>query len=91
MSKCKKRAIVLRLIVFVGVINIIALNTFSLVSKLSYLFNGNDGLLNKEDNFTPLNLTEIQDIVLKPVNNIQCRISHSSKEICAKNYIFRFT
>ena len=81
MNKCKKRRTVLCLITFLGVINILSLNTFSLLSKLSYLINVNKDFLNTDDNFVPPNVTKIQDIVLKPATNVQWTFSHLPKTI----------
>ena len=87
MSKCKKRTIVLCLIVFVGVINIVVLNTFSLLSKLSYLININNDFLYIDDNIDSSNITKVYEIVSKPETNIQCQFSQLPKAICSKKIL----
>ena len=84
MTNCKKRRIVLCLITLVGVINIVSLNTFSLLSKLSYLINVNNDLLKTVDNFLPPNATKIQDIVLNPATNVQLMFSNITKTLHAR-------
>ena len=72
------------LIILVGVINILSLNTFSLLSKLSYLINVKNDFLTTDDNFVPPNVTNIQDILLKPATNVQWMFSHLPKTVRSK-------
>ena len=83
-NMAKKKTIVLCLIVFVGLLNIVALNVISLMTRLSYYFNINDGELSLDGYRKPPNPTQITDILSKPMVKNNCHFSRISNAICTK-------